>query len=352
MSLLARYAEHLFWLARYVERASSLARIIEVHLAFDRGRSEEVSWAWLVALHSDQERFAQGYSDASLANVIKFYVDDMSNPGSIRFSLRAARENARALRAVISTEMWSQLNEFYNRIRSLKERDLDPVRLSRTCGQIKDGCYAQLGVTESTLYRDEGWRFFLLGMMMERADQTSRLLDVKFAQLQTVGPDLIAPDEVFWLLVLRSAAAHQAFMRIERRAAGPAKVAQFLLANGSHPRSVIVCVNQIERLLHELRTGFGLRGVNKAQEKAEILGELIVAAGRNPQVVDRLHGINDRIQRDLIELGSELGQAFFGHPPPSGQFQSQSQSLSQSQSSAAPNDGASPPSNDPSRSDT
>ncbi|MFV0295927.1 MAG: alpha-E domain-containing protein [Hyphomicrobiaceae bacterium] len=324
MSLLARYAEHLYWLARYVERSSSLARIIEVHLAFDRGRSEDVSWEWLVALHSDHERFAQSYDEPSLANVIRFYVADMDNPGSVRFSLRAARENARALRAVISTEMWGQLNAFYNRMLILTERDLDPVRLSRTCAQIKDGCYAQIGVTDSTLYRDEGWRFWLIGLLLERADQTSRLLDVKFAQLETVGPQGIAPDEVFWPLVLRSAAAHQAFTKTEHRGGDAAKVARFLLANPSHPRSVVACVRRIETVLGEVKALYGLDGVVPVQAKARQLSELIVKAGENP-VMSQLHGTNDHIQSSLIEIANELGQAFFGYPAPTQQTQSQTQ---------------------------
>ena len=202
MSLLARYAENLFWLARYVERASSLAGIIETHMAYDRGRAEDVSWAWLVTLHSDQEKFASLYPDTSFKNVLNFYMADLNNPGSVRFTLRAARENARALRATIPIEMWVQLNEFYNRFLVIPDADLDPIRLSRTCSQIKSGCYGQLGVAGSTLYRAEGWRFFQLGLMIERADQTSRLLDVKFAQLITHTPRVNqVTDAVFWALI-------------------------------------------------------------------------------------------------------------------------------------------------------
>src|SRR5262249_51612281 len=138
LSLLARYAEHLFWMARYIERVSSMARIIEMHMAYDRWRAEDVSWAWLVKLHSDEKNFASRYDEPSFKNVLLFYVADLENPGSVRFALRAARENARALRAVIPSEMWAQLNEFYNRFLIISEVDLDPIRLSRTCSQIKN----------------------------------------------------------------------------------------------------------------------------------------------------------------------------------------------------------------------
>ena len=239
MSVLARNAEQLFWLARYIERAGSLARIIETHSSYGRASADDLSWGWLVALYSNQERFGKDYAETTFKNVIRFYVSDVANPGSIQFSVRAARENARALRAVIPTEMWNQLNGFYQRLSALGDTDFDLVGLSRTCGIIKDGCYAQLGVVDSTLYRDEGERFFRLGLMVERADQTSRLLDVKFAQLATSGENSGAiADTTFWSLILRSAAAYQAFRRQEPHGADPSRVARFLLVNGSQPRSV------------------------------------------------------------------------------------------------------------------
>lgn len=335
MSLLARSAEELFWLARYVERASSLARIIETHMAYDRARDEDVSWAWLVALHADWEHFNASYGDASFKNVIRFYVADMSNTGSVRFSIRAARENARALRALIPTEMWNQLNEFYNRFLIVSEAELDPIRLWRTCAQIKDGCYAQIGVAESTLYRDEGWRFFRLGLMIERADQTSRLLDVKFAQLATgAGPPEggSAVDPTFWALVLRSAAAYQAFNRLERRGADPNRVARFLLVNPSHPRSVTYSVSQMKAMLDELASGFGLKQGQFAQERIEVLTRLLRQASEEPELVRKLHAFNDSIQRSLIDISAELGQHFFGHAEPETPSSSQSQVLSEGQS--------------------
>ena len=340
MSLLARSAEELFWLARYVERASSLARIIETHMAYDRARDEDVSWAWLVALHSDWKHFNASYYDASFKNVIRFYVADMTNTGSVRFSIRAARENARALRALIPTEMWNQLNEFYNRFLIVSDAELDPIRLWRTCAQIKDGCYAQIGVAESTLYRDEGWRFFRLGLMIERADQTSRLLDVKFAQLATgAGPaDGSAIDPTFWALVLRSAAAYQAFNRLERRGADPNRVARFLLVNPSHPRSVAYSVSQMKGMLDELASGYGLTQGRFAQERIGVLMELLRQASEEPELVRKLHAINDSVQRSLIDISDQLGQRFFGHaePGPSGAVQSQAPLGGQSQSQSSP----------------
>ena len=332
MSMLARNAEQLFWLARYIERAGSLARIIETHSSFGRASADDLSWGWLVALYSNQELFGKAYSETSFKNVIRFDVSDAASPSSIQFSVRAARENARALRAVIPIEMWSQLNGFYQRLSTLEDANFDLVGLSRTCGVIKDGCYAQIGVADGTLYRDEGERFFRLGLMVERADQTSRLLDVKFAQLATSaessGP---IADTTFWSLILRSAAAYQAFRRHEPHGADPSRVARFLLVNGSQPRSVTYCAHEIQRVLQELRSGYQLRQTRRSLEQVEILLEGLQSAALDPDLVSRLHTVNDWLQQRLIELTSELGATFFSLEPPIKPAQSQAQAQSQMQ---------------------
>jgi len=229
--------------------------------------------------------------------------------------------------------MWNHLNEFYNRFLIVTDSDLEPIRLWRTCAHIKDGCYAQIGVAESTLYRDEGWRFFRLGLMVERADQTSRLLDVKFAQLATgMQSSKQAADPTFWSLVLRSAAAYQAFLRLEHKGGEPNRVAQFLLVNSSHPRSVAYSVMQIKAMLYELGSGYGLRQARFAQEKVEALFELLQIATRERDLVGNLHTINDSLQRSLIDLTDELGQRFFGHAPPELPPPNHGAVLSQSQS--------------------
>ncbi|MCV0369838.1 alpha-E domain-containing protein [Filomicrobium sp.] len=316
MSLLARYAEHLFWMARYMERADSLARIIETHAAYDRGRESETSWKWLVQLYADDEEFEEKYTDASQRNVLHFYIRDLDHPGSILSAIKAARENARALRAYLPTEMWSQLNEFYNRIMLTGEAEIDIVHLSRTCGMIKSGCQAQFGVADSTLYRDEGWRFYGLGQFLERADQTSRLLDVKFAQLaaEESPQDRIA-DTTFWALVLRSASAYQAFQRIEACRVDPDRIAVFLLLNPSHPRSVSFCTHQMERLLHELRMRCRLARTGRALHHLDELTAYLQVAQQHADLVGNLHAFNDGLQRRLNAIADELGATFFGYAP-------------------------------------
>src|SRR5271154_3488061 len=128
--LLARYAECLFWLGRFVERAENLARILEVHETYARDRSGARDWYSIVQLNADEEPFAEKHNVASAKNVIRFYLTDRENPTSIVNTVRYARENARTLRPLVSTEMWVQLNVFYNRLTELSTEDLAPGNLA------------------------------------------------------------------------------------------------------------------------------------------------------------------------------------------------------------------------------
>jgi len=325
-ALLSRYAEASYWLARYFERASSLARIFEVQTSFSRGRADDNDWAWIIALYSDEDLFAERHDEATASSVTNFYVADLHNPSSVLSSVRAARENARTLRPLISTEMWTQANGFYNKLLALSASDFGETRLSRTCDMIKHGAYDQIGVAESTLYRDESWSFFRMGLMTERADQISRLLDVKFARQSTRGDDEddVRTDFTAWTILLRSAAAYHAYRRVEPTGTDPDAIAHFLIFNARFPRSVAFCVGEIQKCLYTLRSAFHLKGANRALEHMEIMIEGLETASHDDLLVERLHEFNDWIQGQLIALTSELAVSFFGHDPAPSQSQSQS----------------------------
>lgn len=317
--LLSRYAECLFWFGRYSERTTCLARLLEVHTSFDRGQGDgSTNWSWILTLYDDHERFRAASHTADAEGAIRFYVSDRDNPGSIISCIGAARENARTLRAILPTELWHQVNTFYNRFRGLPESAFAGNRLAQTCQLVKKECYAQLGVADATIYRDEAWHFFLLGVMVERADQMSRLLDVRFAQSRTqepVGIDALG-DFGFWSVLLRSAAAQQAFLRISSGKRDPETVARFLIFDNSLPRSITFCINELDRLVNELRAHYNLRGATRSLEKIDILRQLLVTASRDTHLIDDLHEFNDSVQRHLIGLTNELAQAFFGAEPP------------------------------------
>ena len=329
-SLLSRYAESVFWMARYFERAESLARVMETQTSFQRGRQDN-SWAWIVALYADEKAFAKAFSEPTAENVIRYYMAYIDNPGSIQSSIRTARENARALRPMLSTDMWSQLNDFHNRLFAFGPNDYSEVRLSRTCDAIKRGCYAQIGVAENTLYHDEVWPFFRLGLFLERADQTSRLLDVRFAR-QATGQEHDAGhfDFTFWTILLRAASAYHAYRRVNPHHITPDEVAHFLIFDPRLPRSIAFCLGEIQAMIAFLQNNCGLKNAAGAAEQAKKMAAGLVAASKDEHLLDGLHTFNDWVQLGLIELADELGQAFFGYaktpeaaPSPAGQSQKQ-----------------------------
>lgn len=296
-----------------MERAENLARILDVNETFARDGRGSHQWLPVVQLNRDMERFFERHEEANAESVAHFYLFDRDNPNSIVQSLYMARHNARSLRHLISTEMWTHLNMFYNRVRALSDKPVSVNTLSRLCTSVKEDCQLHSGIAEGTLYRDQGWIFYRLGKMLERADQTTRLLDIKYHHLLPRAEDVGTPTDVSqWNAVLRSTAGYHAFRRVHPRGMRPATVAGFLLFNNSFPRSVRVCVREIESLVIRLRDDEHLAAADnviRALTAARIATESIAI----DQVLEGgLHEFLDGIQRHLIATTDEVRQSFFG----------------------------------------
>ncbi len=312
--LLARYADAAFWMGRYMERAENLARILDVNETFARDDRGEANWLSIVRLNADEERFFARHTAASAENVLRFYVLDDDNPTSIRTAVRMARENARTLRPLISTEMWSHLNMFHNRMLALRAGDLSLHRLNRVCAEVKESCQAHTGIVEGTFYRDQGWYFYELGRHLERADQTTRLLDVKYHILLPSAQDVGSPlDLSQWNAVLRSAAGYHAYRRVHPRGLTAADVAGFLLFNTAFPRSVTVSMRQVNGLLTELKSRYMLRGGNIASERVDEMLAVIASHSIEQVVASGLHEFLDWLQRQVNTVSDELARSFFGY---------------------------------------
>lgn len=323
--LLARYADCIFWLARYVERAENLARILDVNETFSRDSRGGQNWRSIVQLNSDEERFFAGHDAPAAHNVVNFYVIDGDNPTSIVSTIRYARENARTLRPLISTEMWVQLNVFYNHLTELSTEDLAPGNLAALFTMIKEACQTHTGITEGTFFRDQGWYFYQIGRYIERADQTTRLLDIKYHLLLPSPSDVGSPVDVSqWNALLRSAAGYHAYRRLHAASTTPARVAGFMLLNNAFPRSVHHCVREVGRLLGEVKSHHGLRNGNDAAEELDrlqaVLGTFDIAA----ILRSGLHEFLDSIQRQLMAVTRELSIAFFGYTSETSQAQTAS----------------------------
>ncbi|QJE72829.1 alpha-E domain-containing protein [Aerophototrophica crusticola] len=315
--LLSRYAECIFWLARYMERAENLARILDVNETFARDGQGATHWRPILQLNADQERFFQSYPAATAENVLNFYILDGQNPTSILFAVRAARENARQLRPLISTEMWAQLNVFYNRLLALGPADISLPNLQRQCAFIKEACQAHAGITEGTFFRDQGWYFYQLGKYLERADQTTRLLDIKYHTLLPQSGGVGSPIDLSqWNALLRSAAGYHAFRRINPRGMTPATVAGFLLFNRSFPRSVALCTHEIQQVLSGLTSKYRLRRGNLVLEKVDELQDLLASQSIETVINHGLHEYLDGLQVCFGTLSDGISRAFFGFDQP------------------------------------
>lgn len=311
--LLSRYAEAIYWLARYVERAENMARVLDVNETFSRDSQGGQNWASIVALYADEAAFAARHEEATAETILHFYLLDDSHPGSILAAVRAARENARTLRPLISTEMWVHLNTFFNRMRALRPEDVAEERVARSLAWIKETCQGHTGITEGTFYRDEGWYFYEIGQAIERADQTTRLLDVKYHLLLPSVADVGSPLDISqWNAVLRSAAGYHAFRRIHPSGMTVARVSEFLLFNRRFPRSVAASVDEINQRLTELRARYGLKGGAAALERLDEVRAVLDNEPVERVLAQGLHEFLDWIQLQMLDVGSLIGRDFFG----------------------------------------
>ena len=309
-ALLTRDAEGLFWMARYLERVENLARLIDVTQTFEGPGGEAGSWSALVAINVDGERLAGRTIDGK--TVKSFYLLEASNPTSVPASLEFARTNARTLRPLISTEMWMQLNVFHRSVLAKTSADLEGDALSRLCRQIKEGVQAHTGITEGTFARDQGWHFYLLGRLLERADQITRLLDIKYHLLvRGSGEERRIVDLTQWNVVLRAAAGYHAFRRVAQAGFEPWDVVSFLLSDTTFARSAALCVRDIGWHLEQLRSRYNLRDTAGPLEKVDELRQALQPGSGMIEPGGQLHDFLDKLQLDFSSLGDEIGTAFF-----------------------------------------
>lgn len=312
--LLARFAEASFWLARYMERAENVARLLDVTETFAGNRHDVADWLPIVEINSDAEPFAAKHGDPTVEDVIDFYVIDRDNPTSIIATIRMARENARMVRHLISTELWTHLNVFYGTLEALTPAHVRLSEVSRLCMRIKEQCQTHTGIAEGTLYCDQVWTFHALGRYLERADQTTRLLDIKYHSLLPSLADVGTPvDAAQWNAILRSVAGYHAYRRLHPRGLQPATVAGFLLLNRRFPRSVAHSVVQAASHVQDLANEHGLPGAAGALRTIEALDQKLRQADIGAIITTGLHEYLDGVQRRVIDITGEVGERFFGH---------------------------------------
>ncbi len=315
--MLSRVANSIYWMCRYIERAENVARFISVNLNLLLDMPSEVGKHWepLVMITGDQEPFEERYREYTKEAVINFLTFDRDYPNSIRFCLAAARENARSIREIISSEMWEHLNSFYLDIADTASKAMalqDPHRFFKII-QMRSHLFT--GLMDSTMSHGEAWNFARIGMMMERADKTSRILDVKYFMLLPQA-DLVntSIDNIQWTAVLKSASAFEMY-RKEHHQISPRQVASFMIFDSHFPRSIRHCVGKAQVCLQRIMNG-SLAGAANPAEK--LLGRLradLDYADIGDVIAMGMHEYLDNLQTKLNQIDVAIGMTFFNIKP-------------------------------------
>ncbi len=256
--MLSRTADHLFWMARYMERAENTARMLDVNyqtsLLPQSADMAESGWRGLLSISELTGPYSKKYSAVTPRKVMDFMVSDASNPSSIVACLHAARENARAVRGALTTEVWETQNQTWLEFNRML--DADSGEFQRDPGTlfewVKFRSHLSRGVTVGTMLQDEALHFLRIGTFLERADNTARLLDVKFQALaggDDFGPGsetaTIEVDFYHWSAILRSVSGFEIYRKVYRNVIHPAKVAELLILRPDMPRSLAACLNDV-----------------------------------------------------------------------------------------------------------
>ena len=269
--MLSRTADHLYWMARYMERAENTARMLDVNyqtsLLPQTADDAEKGWKGLLSISELSGDFASRYGKVTASNVMEFMVSDPDNGSSIRSCLMAARENARAVRGTLTTEVWETQNQTWLEFQRMVADDAFLKDAGTAFEWVKFRSHLSRGVTVGTMLQDEAFHFLRIGSFLERADNTARLLDVKFhaveseffgptvnqsqGQSQSQGGD--AADEAkdfeydfyHWSAILRSVSGFEVYRKAYRNVIRPEKVAELLILRADMPRSLAACMNEV-----------------------------------------------------------------------------------------------------------
>ena len=315
--MLSRVADSIYWMNRYIERAENVARVTDVNLQLmlDLPVGTPEQWEPLVHSTGDYSIFKERYGEGTKENVVAFLTFDASNPNSIFSCLRAARENARSVRENITSEMWEQVNKFYLMVRSAASDESAMGSPHDFFSEIKMACHLYAGITDATMSHGEGWHFGHLGLLIERADKTSRILDAMyFILLPTMANDGVPIDEVQWSALLNSASAFGMYRKRHGRIT-PHDVAEFLMLDREFPRSMRSCVVRAEESLHSISGSPIGTFENAAEQRLGGLRSDLDYAQIQEILTSGLHEYLATFQARLNHVGEAIFDTFFTLQP-------------------------------------
>ncbi len=305
--MLSRVAESLYWMARFIERAENSARLINVNanLLLDLPRGISPGWEPLTVLTGSDDLFASRYEEYSERNVVRFLLGDLNNPSSVLVCLSQARENARTVRDILPREVWEQINDLYLFAKDELSKGLSKRNRYDYLKSIILHAQQITGLLAGTMNHDCGYDFVRIGRNLERADMTTRIVDVRSASLLPDQPELTPFENIQWMSVLHSLSAYQMYRRHMQVRVRRTDVLTFLLQNTQFPRAFLHCLDAVENCLHNLpRSDAPLRVV--ASDKRFVKEARVAALQQSA-----LHEFIDELQLGLGNLHTQIANTYF-----------------------------------------
>jgi uncharacterized alpha-E superfamily protein len=307
--MLSRTADHLFWMSRYTERAENTARMLDVTVQTSMlpqsAADTERSWRALLGISELEPAYCARYAAVTARDVIDFMVRDPANPSSITACVREARENARAVRGALTTELWEIQNQTWLDL----QKHLGNGLLAQDPGKffewVKYRAHLARGVTMGTMLHDETVNFIRLGAALERADNTARILDVKFHGLRgTAGSER---DFYYWAALLRSVSGFEIYRKVYRDVITPERVAELLILRADMPRSLLACMGEVVDNLRAVRNDLSAdteRFAGRLHAELQFARiEDILQVGLHDMLtgfLERVYELGNRVSRDFL----------------------------------------------------
>lgn len=306
--MLSRVAENIYWMARYIERSENIARLINVNtnLLLDLPKSANVGWLPIIQILGSEQLFREQHETTDERSVLRFIIAEQKNPGSIVSTLNLARENARTIRDIIPRESWERINDLFLLAKGNAQSGITRKHRYDFLSKIILGAQTITGQLAGTMLHDVGYDFLKMGRNLERADMTTRIIDVRSGDLLAHEHEALTPYEnIQWMSVLKSLTAYQMYRRsVQVRVSRP-YVLRFILKDRNFPRAVSHTLGEVEACLANLPR-------NKELKKQ--LGELhqyVLDADPATLKQNELHKFIDDLQLKLIELHSAIAETYF-----------------------------------------
>jgi len=312
--MLSRLADAIYWMNRYIERAENYARFVEANynLALELPPDMPEQWKPLVVATGDWYLFKSLYEEAEKQSVINFLVFDGENPNSICNCIIKARENARVARPEITKEVWEQVNALYHMVKDQGDKKLWKNKDPRGFfNEIKRGCQLLYGIFDATISRTDGWHFGKVGQFLERADKTSRVLDVKY-HIILPSPDAVGTpfDLIQWAALLKSVSAYDMYRKKYGKLTSM-EIAEFLILDKQFPRSILRCLLYAEQSLHTISGRSGSGYSNDTEKQLGLVRSQMEYADISNILTIGMHEYLDELQGKLNAVSDSVFETFF-----------------------------------------